>query len=106
LPRYVDEAGEVTAAGSNRKEIDLGSQLKLKNPNLRIGVFPCNVGDDPGIFNLVPEKIRIQLTMSEEINKLLDDLARKELRTRSAIVELALLAYAAKLKDAGFDPPA
>jgi hypothetical protein len=55
---------------------------------------------------LVPEKIRIQLMMSEEINKLLDDLARKELRTRSAIVELALLAYAAKLKDADFDPPA
>jgi hypothetical protein len=57
-------------------------------------------------LHLVAEKIRIQLMMSPEINTLLDDLAEKERRTRSAIVEIALLEHAARLKDADFDPPA
>jgi hypothetical protein len=39
-------------------------------------------------------KIKIQLVIFEEINSLIDKLAEKERRTRSAIVELALLSYA------------
>jgi predicted transcriptional regulator len=37
--------------------------------------------------------VRIQLVLSQESNSLLDTLAEKELRTRSSIVELAILAY-------------
>ena len=45
------------------------------------------------------QTVRIQLVVSQEINKLLNSLAEKERRTRSVIAELALQAYA-KRKDA------
>ena len=44
------------------------------------------------------QAVRIQLVVSQEINKLLNTLAEKERRTRSVIAELALQAYA-KTKD-------
>jgi predicted transcriptional regulator len=40
------------------------------------------------------KKTRIQLIIDEPINELLEELAEKERRTKSAVVELALLAYA------------
>jgi predicted transcriptional regulator len=40
------------------------------------------------------QAVRIQLVVSQEINKLLNSLAEKERRTRSVIAELALQAYA------------
>jgi predicted transcriptional regulator len=40
------------------------------------------------------QTVRIQLVVSQEINKLLNSLAEKERRTRSVIAELALQAYA------------
>jgi hypothetical protein len=43
-----------------------------------------------------PKKVRIQLLIDESINQLLEQLAKQQRRTRSAIVELALLAYAQK----------
>jgi predicted transcriptional regulator len=42
------------------------------------------------------QTVRIQLVVSQEINKLLNSLAEKERRTRSVIAELALQAYAEK----------
>jgi predicted transcriptional regulator len=41
-----------------------------------------------------PKKTRIQLIIDEPINVLLEELAEKERRTKSAVVEIALLAYA------------
>ena len=40
------------------------------------------------------QTVRIQLVVSQEINKLLNSLAEKERGTRSVIAELALQAYA------------
>jgi predicted transcriptional regulator len=42
-----------------------------------------------------PDKIRIQLRIDKSIDKLIDQLAERERRTRSAVVEIALLRYAA-----------
>jgi hypothetical protein len=39
------------------------------------------------------QAVRIQLVVSQEINKLLNTVAEKERRTRSAVVELAILSY-------------
>jgi predicted transcriptional regulator len=48
------------------------------------------------LVKMKPRKqtVRIQLVVSQEINKLLNSLAEKERRTRSVIAELALQAYA------------
>jgi predicted transcriptional regulator len=46
-----------------------------------------------------PKKTRIQLIIDEPINDLLEELAEKERRTKSAVVEIALLAYADKRAD-------
>jgi predicted transcriptional regulator len=45
-------------------------------------------------MKLKKDKTRIQLVIASEINQLLDSIAEKERRTRSAVVELALQAYA------------
>jgi len=45
------------------------------------------------------KNIKVQLVLSEEVNRLLTEIAKKEYRTRSAIVELALLAYWSKAKE-------
>jgi predicted transcriptional regulator len=44
-------------------------------------------------------KIRIQLLIDEEIDKLLEEISSKERRTKSGVVEIAILEYAAKSKD-------
>jgi predicted transcriptional regulator len=44
-------------------------------------------------------KIRIQLVIDESIDSLLEQIAEKERRTKSAIIEIAILEYAAKSKD-------
>jgi hypothetical protein len=41
------------------------------------------------------QKIRIQLVIDLSINELLDQLAEQERRTRSSMVEIALLKFAA-----------
>ena len=41
-------------------------------------------------------KARIQLVISEGVNQLIDELAEKQRRARSAIVELAILRYATR----------
>jgi predicted transcriptional regulator len=39
-------------------------------------------------------KVRIQLRIDKSVDKLIDELAAKEHRTRSAVIEVAMLAYA------------
>jgi hypothetical protein len=45
-----------------------------------------------------PGKIRVQLVIPKEINDLIDRLAKEQFRSRSAIVTLAMLAFAEKSK--------
>jgi uncharacterized protein (DUF1778 family) len=44
-----------------------------------------------------PNKVRIQLRIDKSIDKLIDQFAESEHRTRSAVVEVAMLAYAKAL---------
>jgi predicted transcriptional regulator len=47
------------------------------------------------------KSIRVQVLLSSEVETLLEELSVREHRTRSAIVELALLAYAERAKANG-----
>jgi predicted transcriptional regulator len=40
-----------------------------------------------------PDKVRIQFVIDTDINEMLDQFAEKERRTKSSVVELALLAF-------------